>query len=682
MRYWICLAAMAVAMVFSVEARADTETGAAAHPVPTLDDFLSETEFWNPELSPSGRFLAGIRSEDGEDFIVTLDLNTEGDAPTFQGLGDLYVKWIDWVSDDRMLVSLLGYMDLRNGKQMTREQLRDYDDDSRAVPMPFSRLVSIDRQSHQVAAMFGDDRRMTRNFSLGRVTDFLPDDPDHILMPARLYGDLDLFKVNVVDGSFERIAAGTDSTYAWFTDRSGEPAFRLDVNSRGTVIYLYAREDKENGTIKWRKTRTIRLKDREQSKAASDFQVLYPGPSESTYYISARPDGADRAGIYLYDFEKDEILEPVYTNDDVDIEDGLFNPDTRELRGVFYYKDRLVIEMKDPSIQAHLNGLNTYFGNEANVIPMDSSRDGKRWLVEAVGPREPGSYHIYDLDTASAVEIGVSQGRLLGKTFGETQIINYVARDGLALTGYLTRPADAAPDSRPPLIVMPHGGPEMRDYFDYDRDVQILVAQGYQVFQPNFRGSSGYGKIFADRGRREWGRAMQTDLDDGFDYLVGAGLADAGRACIFGFSYGGYAALAAATLTPDKYQCIIDGAGPSDLVAMMRWERKEEGYDSESYKYLVEHVGDPQRDKNALEAVSPAKLADRVTRPILILHGEDDGIVPYDQSARMEKALKKAGKDFKLVKLKDSGHRYMSDEDEQTYYTEILAFLREHLPVV
>jgi len=663
---------------------AQAEEGAAVPVglvIPTLDDFLSDPDYWSPEMSPSGRFLAGVRRIEGKDYILTLDLSSKDFTRTIKGVGDTYVNWIDWVTDDLMLVSLSGYADYRTGRQMTRQDVEDWTEKSRKIPRKFTRLVSIERATGKTVPMFGDSRALNKNYSLGRVTDFLPDDPEHILMPARMNGDLDLFRVNVSDGSYERIAIGTDNTYSWFTDRNGEPAFRLNVNDRQTVVTIFAREDRENGKIKWRKTRTIRLNAKDDSDAAPDFQILYAGPTSTTYYVSARPEGEDFAGIYLYDFEKDEFIETIRKNDDVDIEHAFFNRDTRELLGVYYFEDRLVIEMSNDEIQAHLNGLNAYFDDRANVIPIDSSADGKRWLVEASGPEVPISYHYYDLERATAMEVGEYQLKLAGKAFGRTDTIQYTARDGMALHGYLTRPVHAKEGDNPPLIIMPHGGPEARDYFDYDREVQILVSQGYQVFQPNFRGSSGYGMKFADAGRRQWGRAMQTDIEDGYAHLLDVGLADPEEACIYGYSYGGYAALAAATLTPDLYQCVIDGAGIADLAAFLKEKRKEDGADSEVYKYWVKHIGDPRADKAEIAAYSPSELADRITRPVLILHGKEDGIVPFDQSKEMVKAMETAGKPVRFVELPDSGHTYMSDEDERTFYSEILAFLQANLPV-
>lgn len=664
----------AFASLYSL-AFAQDETG----PVPELDDFLGRLDFWSPELSPSGRYVSGVRGEGDDSYLVIVDLDDPESAPSFRAMGDVFLNWVEWVTDERLLLSVTGYVNLRTGDWIDRDGFEDLG--RRDVPARITRILAFDREGGNPAVMFGDDRTMNRNFGLSSVVSFLPQDPDHILMSARRQGDLDLYRLNVHDGSFERIAEGTDYTYAWFVDREGEPAFRFNINRRGTVVYIFAREDRANGRIKWRKIKTIRLKRNKNAESATEFDPLYPGPTETTYYVAARPDGEDKTGIYLYDFEQDVFVDTIRTHDRVDIYGALYNRETRELQGLSYFEDRLVMEFFDEEVQRHIDGLDVFFGEELNVWPMMSNETGTRWLVHAIGPTDPGSYYIYDLEQTYARFIASNKTDLTGKALGRSQIVEYQARDGLALSGYLTRPARADPDEKPPLIIYPHGGPEVRDVMTFNYDVQMLVAQGYQVFQPNFRGSSGFGKRFADLGRRQWGRDMQSDVDDGFAHLVEAGLADADRACIAGGSYGGYVALAAATLTPELYQCAIAIAAPSDLVAQVKWDGKQEGRDSETYKYVVAHIGHPRKDKDAMNAVSPAKLADRVTRPILLIHGKSDDIVPIEQSEIMAEALEKAGKPHQFLVLEDSDHSYRSDADERKEYEAILDFLSTHLPV-
>ena len=647
--------------------------------LPVLDDFLENADFWSPELSPSGRYLSGVLRDDESTFLMILDFEAEDWAPTFRPMAASYLNWVEWVTDERMLISITAYVNYRTGEWLSHEDMKNVE--KGVLPVPITRVVSTHRDTGEMVVMFGDDRRMNKNFSLGRVVSFLPQDPDHILMTARRGGDLDLFRLNINDGSFERIALGTERTYAWYVDREGEPAFRFNRNRRGTVIYIHAREDRENGKIRWRKIKTIRLKRNRREEAATEFSLLAVGPTETTYYVAARPEGEDKTGIYLYDFETDTFLETIRKHPDVDVYNAIFNRETRTLQAIYYHQDRLVMEYQDPGIQKHLEGLNVFFGDQLNVWPLMSNADGTRWLVRTLGPADAGSYHIYDTETATSNYLASNRSKLSDKAFGTTQVIKYIARDGLELTGYLTRPHNAEPGTTPPLVMVPHGGPEIRDVMTFDYDVQFLAAQGYQVFQPNFRGSSGFGQAFADLGRRQWGKDMQTDVDDAFAHLVEVGLAAPDRACIMGASYGGYSALAAATLTPNLYQCVIAVAAVSDLVDQVIWDRKQEGRDSEVYKYVVAHIGHPRRDNEELQAYSPANLAERITRPILLIHGERDRVVPIEQTEIMEKALRKADKTVTTLVLEDSSHSSRSKADRSKEYEAILEFLSRHLPV-
>lgn len=647
--------------------------------VPEVIDFVGHEDFWNPEISPNGKYLAGIRRDGIEDYLVIADLDTTPFTVGGTGMGDYFINWIDWVNDDKLLLSITGYLDVRTLKELSREKIFSHNYDA----IPYTRLISMDRNGQNIVAMFSDSRRMRKNFSMGRVTSFLRDDPDHILMPAKMSGDLDLFKVNIRDGSFERIAQGTNNTILWFVDEKGVPAFRLNMNSRGTVLSVYAREEVKAGKVKWKKIRSIRFDETsDEDDTGVVFRPLAPGPSEDTYYVLGRAEGDDTSAIYLHNYKTDEFIETIKQVDGFDINGALFDYETDEYLGAFYHThSTFKMDMVDKGIQAHLEGLNTYFDNELNVVPMQSVRDAQRWLIHTYGPRDPGSYHIYDVDKQSITQVAYERTHLSQTALAKTEVIHYNARDGLKLTGYLTRPINSSPGAAIPLIVMPHGGPEVRDFYGFDFWAQLFAANGYQVFQPNFRGSGGFGEAFAESGHRQWGRAMQTDIEDGFLHLVNEGLAEKDRACIFGISYGGYAALAAATLTPDLYQCVTAIAAVSDPYEFLKWFRREEGRDSEGYRIWVERIGDPKKDKDFILQTSPYHQVDRATVPILLSHGKEDVIVPFDQSKRMARALKKAKKNVTFLELKKAGHSFRPNEEEYEEYITVLEFIGKHLPL-
>ena len=231
-----------------------------------------------------------------------------------------------------------------------------------------------------------------------------------------------------------------------------------------------------------------------------------------------------------------------------------------------------------------------------------------------------------------------------------------------------------------PLIVLVHGGPASRDTLNFDYWAAFLASRGYAVFQPNFRGSDGYGAAWERAGWRQWGGLMQTDVEDGIGPLARAGIIDASRVCIVGASYGGYAALAGVTLTPDLYRCAASFAGLSDLPEFLRQRAAQTGAESITADYWRLSIGDRAEDREALRGVSPAYLAERVRAPILLIHGTDDSIVPIDQSRRMLRALNQAGKNVRFVELRGDDHHLSDAETRIQMLRELEAFLTQHNP--
>jgi dipeptidyl aminopeptidase/acylaminoacyl peptidase len=297
-----------------------------------------------------------------------------------------------------------------------------------------------------------------------------------------------------------------------------------------------------------------------------------------------------------------------------------------------------------------------------------------RVIFSIAGPKDPGSHYFIDLKAGTIELASRSQPAIAAGELGDMRTVQYAAQDGTRLTGYLTLPPGRGPKNLP-LVVMPHGGPESRDWISFHGWAQVLANRGYAVFQPNFRGSGGFGRAFAEAGHRQWGRLMQSDVSDGVSALIKDGTADAGRICIVGASYGGYAALAGGALTPQVYKCVVSIAGVSDLVEMVDAVRRETGSDSLTYKYWVKRVGDPSTDSAQMRSVSPSEHAADFRAPVLLVHGKDDGIVPLKQSLTMERALKSAGKSVKLVEIPLEGHHFARASSRLTLFKELEQFL-------
>ncbi|MCG8464102.1 MAG: prolyl oligopeptidase family serine peptidase, partial [Xanthomonadales bacterium] len=253
------------------------------------------------------------------------------------------------------------------------------------------------------------------------------------------------------------------------------------------------------------------------------------------------------------------------------------------------------------------------------------------------------------------------------------QNIELTARDGQKLRGYLTLPAD---EKKPyPLVVLPHGGPfGIRDYRDFNGEVQLLAHNGYAVLQVNFRGSGGYGTAFEKAGHRQWGQAMQDDLTDATQWLVEQGYADKNRMCIFGASYGGYAALMGVIREPDLYRCAIGYAGVYDL--NMMYEEGGLRYYSDGVTYLERTLGE---DSPELKAYSPVHQVDKIKVPLFIAHGGEDRVVPDEHAKALRDALKDANKEFEWLHYRREVHGFANQEHLQAFYSKVLAFLDEHI---
>jgi dipeptidyl aminopeptidase/acylaminoacyl peptidase len=257
-------------------------------------------------------------------------------------------------------------------------------------------------------------------------------------------------------------------------------------------------------------------------------------------------------------------------------------------------------------------------------------------------------------------------------------LVKYDARDGTRLQAYVTMPPGRG-NKNLPMVVMPHGGPESRDYVQYDHWAQMMANRGYVVLQPNFRGSGGFGRAFAEAGHRQWGRLMQDDITDAVKALIADGTADASRICIVGASYGGYAALAGGAFTPNLYKCVASIAGVSHLPEMLSWEKRRYGDDSWAYKYWVKRLGEPGDDADQMKAVSPALHADAFKVPVLLIHGKDDRVVPIDQSKRMKSALESAGKTVTFIEVQAEGHGFGKPSSDLIVLTALEQFLAANI---
>jgi dipeptidyl aminopeptidase/acylaminoacyl peptidase len=658
---------------------------------PSIEDFVAEPTFFSAELSPSGRYLAGVRRDGLDYYLVVTDL----EDPELKFVGtrfeDLQIDDVHWANEDRLVVEAFTIFNRTTNSLMDKKSW--YDPDSRGYRV--DALYGIDRDGANLVRYFEGDRDMDNIYTQVSLIDIVASDPQHMLVSRRApdfgnkksdnisMGGADVYRVNVESGDFEEYVRGRDRTLEYQTDADGNLIYRIDQNSIGNQNTFYILTKDENGKSQWKKGATIKINDlRDELETPFKFEILEPAELAPFFYVKDVPGNQDRHAIYLYNLATGEHVEKIAEHPSFDMEGGIFDPNTNDLIGVSWQGKKREILLFDPAQQRYVEALQNYLGDQQTFNILDMSRDGKKWLVGAVGPGNPGTYLTFDLENVAIKEVAVHRASLAGKAPGRVEIVDYVARDGKVLFGYLTLPPGTEDPSQMPFVMYPHGGPQARDQFGYDGMAQLLASRGYAVFQPQFRGSAGQGQRFAKSGYREWGGLMQTDVEDALKHLVDEGIVAPNRACIMGYSYGAYVAMQAAVATPEAYRCVLAGGGVYDLREMQKWSQAERGSNSPTYQYWLTQLGDPVNDYDDLLARSPARHVERLKAPVFLFHGEEDDIVPVEQAEILKSRLSSASKPFEYVVMKKSGHSYGAFRTDEPLEIRkgILAFLAKHNP--
>jgi dipeptidyl aminopeptidase/acylaminoacyl peptidase len=473
-----------------------------------------------------------------------------------------------------------------------------------------------------------------------------------------------LFRINLKDGATRMLDGGVRmDTDGWLVDAAGEPVAQS----------LY---DGKKG--RW----SLRM------KIGSSWKTVDEADSPmGSYGLSGFGRDGKSVLVWRTDDKNNSILREYRGVDahedlpgDLDLSGLLHDPDSLGLLGGYTLKgDDLAYTFFDPVSQRAWDAVTKAFKGD-RVSLASWSKNRRRVVVHVDSAADGPAYALIDLDTKRASWLGEIYRGLSAEAVSPVRPVKYKAADGLEITGYLTLPKGRDPKNLP-LIVLPHGGPEGRDTPGFDWWSQALASRGYAVLQPNFRGSEGFGWDFVKAGFGEWGKKMQTDLSDGVRDLAKQGIVDPKRVCVVGASYGGYAALAGATLDRGVYRCAVSVAGPSDLKKMLLSVRDaHNGSMSAAQRYWLRFMGADGIKDPDLAAISPARLADKVEIPILLIHGKDDTVVRYDQSQIMADALKKAGKPVAFVTLDGEDHWLSRGATRLKMLTETVAFVEKHNP--
>lgn len=619
---------MLVAIAFL--AMAGTSVRAELPPLIPRDVLFGNPERTGPQLSPDGKQLAWIAPDTNnvlQVWVKTVGGNDDRIVTADKKRG---IRQYFWAEDSHTLIHLQDIDGDENwhlyGVDLTSGNVRDY--------TPFQGVRA-------------------------QVTAVDPGFPDEILVSLNLRDRqlFDVHRLNLKTGGLTLDAENPGDVGGWAADSK----FQIRAAQVSTP---------DGGT-------EIRLRDDAKSPWRSWIKV---GPEEILEFVDFAADGKSAFLKSSIGFDTARLVEKniatgaekvVASSDRVDAEDIQIHPRKHVVEAVSFEPGRSEWTVVDPTVKGDFEELRKLNDGDFRVINRDSK--DATWLVAFTSDRGPVSYYAWDRAAKKGTFLFVHQPKLSGLKLAEMKPVVIKARDGLNLNGYLTLPVGVPPKNLP-LVLMVHGGPWARDNWGYNSYAQWFANRGYACLQVNYRGSTGYGKKFLNAANKQWGLKMHDDLVDTVDWAIKEGYADPKKVAIFGGSYGGYAALAGLTFTPEKFACGVDIVGPSNLKTLIAsippyWKTFRSVFD-----VRMGNVDDP-KDADLIRNASPLFKADKIVKPLLIGQGANDPRVKQAESEQIVAAIEKNGGNVTYVLYPDEGHGFARPENRIDFNARAEAFL-------
>jgi dipeptidyl aminopeptidase/acylaminoacyl peptidase len=621
-------------------------TNPAAAPQRIPAEALADLPFIrSPILSPDGNRMAARLTAQGKNWIGIYDLrlNFEQQRPLMVEWGDYDVTWMRWAGNDRLI---FGIQVIRPVPMLDME-------------LPVTRAGSLDLRTGVTTPLTGGGG------ILGDDVIFVDPGGAYVLLSSQdsLVDYPSVDRIDLATGRKTLVQSSRPGVWNWFADAAGVVRVGVDYGERRTRFYYRSGAGQD--------LRRIDAPRSGQEGSVIDT-VRFAASGDGGVIVTNEVTG--RFAVYEFNFATGTRGAAILELPEVDV-DSLVTSQGGGLLGVSYEDDRPRMHWIDPELRRIQGIVDRALPGKVNLI-LDRSNDSAKFLIWSSAADDPGTYYLYDRAARQIHGFASPYGRLNDYRFADVRVVSYRSRDGLTIPAYLTLPP-GRPERGLPLVVMPHGGPFARDSWGFDPQVQFLASRGYAVLQPNFRGSTGYGRAHVERGFGQWGTGMINDMEDGIQWLAGQGIADPARVCIMGGSYGGYAALWAPIRNPQLYRCAISFAGISDVRAMLRYDSRLGTATRYSRAWRRRVEGESGSD---LAAISPLQQVARARVPLLIAHGEKDRNVPPSQSRNLVRALSRAGTAVESVFYPQAVHGFTRPEDSADYLRRIEAFLARHNP--
>lgn len=609
----------------------------SSDPIP-LEVFALREVIQQVSISPDGKLLAlmKIDSRKGDPIVEIYETDDLSKRPYRLAADPMeFTSIVGWVSDDYLVFA---------ARQRLRRRIQG-----------FNRGVFAER-----VAVFNYAEKKFDDFGNATIENLLPQKEDTILIstgravsrddPFAQFRPRAYYELNLKSGGRSLVLKGNDKVATAQFDPYGNPRAAFGLDNVTDEQIFYGRLPGENN---W--TEVYR---RDLFNFVDFTPTGYKKGEPSTGYVISLHNGSNVYGLWEFDWTTGKFGDLVFQDDEADVQGVITHPNVwsrpGEVIGVTHYGPKPQRVFWDEEVATIYAQLEEVVPNAYNLSITSMSRDGGTYIVFNRGPRDPGSY--YMIRNGGIQFIGGHAPLIKPEQLADVEFVEYTARDGRKLRGYITIPNGEPPF---PTVNMPHGGPFVGEMPDYDEWAQVMASRGYLVFQPQFLASRGWGHDHYIDFLGEYGAKMSDDKDDGIKYLIDRGLTDPDRVAMFGWSYGGYAAAAAAIRQPQIYQCTIPAAATLDIELQKKYNQESSNPASDEFA---------ERRYNGL---NPVENADKVNVPILLIHGDVDQRVPFEHFKRFTRAMEQAGKADMMdtLVLKEADHFYNT-----LYYRHQIAF--------
>ncbi len=470
----------------------------------------------------------------------------------------------------------------------------------------------------------------------------------------------DAYRLNIKTGKLSMLLQNPGNITKWYSDPAGK--LRMAIASDGVNETLLYR-DKESQNFRGVLTNNFKT---------SIFPVGFSADNSCIYALSNK--NRDKMALVELDCVSGKEHRVIYSNSQVDVSEAVYSVNKKKLIYAGFETWKKERYYLDDSFKAIFKKLEKLLPNTEIVLASSDSSE-KKFIIRTYTDRNPGSFYLYSLDDEKLVKLSDVNSSLKVENMAEMKPISYKTRDGLTVNGYLTLPR-GMPSKNLPVVVMPHGGPDSRNSWGYNSEVQFLASRGYAVFQVNFRGSKGYGKDFWIAGFKEWGGKMQDDITDGVKWLISEKIADPSRIAIYGFSFGGFSALHGLMSKPELYKC---GASYSGFTNLFTYFKDIPPYFRPYLQMYYETVGNPETDADYFRAASPVFHTDKIKVPVLIAQGARDPRVNMNETNQFVKELKKKKVPVTYIFKEEEGHVFKNSGNRLEFYKKLEIFLDQNL---